>query len=149
MDAFSRNLYAIATVVDDPKCWRPSMGETQLIPKVWGWEEVITNTSLYCLKRLFFKQGHRASVHYHRIKDERFWLQSGCVLLLHSEQDPTPDETGAPVWPAASAVVMRPGDTFHVPPGRRHMMFGLQDSLLLEVSTHHDDTDVVRLVPSA
>jgi D-lyxose ketol-isomerase len=43
---------------------------------------------------------------------------------------------------------MVPGDRFDVKPGMTHRFTGLEDSVIVEFSTHHDEADVVRLEPS-
>ena len=52
------------------------------VPKGWGYEKWIVNTEEYCGKLLFFNKGKRCSWHYHKIKDETFYLQSGSILLF-------------------------------------------------------------------
>ena len=46
----------------------------------------------------------------------------------------------------ARKVTMRPGDAFRVKPGIRHQMIALEDSILFETSTHHEDTDSIRVM---
>ena len=51
------------------------MRETKpkFVPKGWGWEKWIANSSEYCGKLLFIKRNHRCSWHYHILKDEDFF----------------------------------------------------------------------------
>ena len=54
--------------------------DIEIHPKAWGEEHWIVNKE-YCGKKLVLKAGHRCSVHYHKIKDEVFYVTSGLVLM--------------------------------------------------------------------
>jgi mannose-6-phosphate isomerase-like protein (cupin superfamily) len=101
---------------------------THVVPKSWGEEHWIVNKD-YCGKKLVLKRGHRCSLHYHRTKDEVFYVTSGRVFL----------ELGG------DEVVLEPGDHRHVPPGTLHRFTGLADSEIIEFSTHHEDSDSYRV----
>ena len=47
------------------------------VPKGWGYEKWIVNCEEYCGKLLFFNKDKRCSWHYHKLKDEVFYVQSG------------------------------------------------------------------------
>jgi quercetin dioxygenase-like cupin family protein len=104
--------------------------------KGWGHEKWIANGELYCGKLLFFEKGKRCSFHYHKLKTETFYLQSGLLKVFHSLED----EIGQ-----AQEVILQPGDSFHVPVGLRHQMLALQNSELFEFSTQHFEDDSYRL----
>lgn len=112
----------------------------EIIKKVWGREEVIANTPLYCGKILHLKKGAMCSLHYHPVKMETFYILKGSVRM---EMDIEPGSRGP-----RSKTLMRPGDTVLIPPRFAHRFFGIEKSRILEISTHHDDKDVVRLEPS-
>ena len=57
------------------------------VPKGWGWERWIVNCPEYCGKLLFFNKGKRCSWHFHKIKDEVFYLQSGKMIVYYSMND--------------------------------------------------------------
>ena len=61
--------------------------EIKFVPKGWGHEKWIVNTDEYCGKLLFFEEGKRCSWHYHKLKDETFYLQSGKLLLYYGDTD--------------------------------------------------------------
>jgi quercetin dioxygenase-like cupin family protein len=105
--------------------------ETPVVPKVWGEEHWIVNRE-YCGKRLLLKRGYRCSMHYHKVKDETFLVIMGKVLL----------ET------EAGDYVMVPGDSQHIPQRLLHRFSGLEDSEIIEFSTHHEDEDSYRTEPS-
>ena len=69
------------------------MKETKpkFVPKGWGWEKWIANSPEYCGKLLFIKKNHRCSWHYHILKDETFYLQSGKIHLFYGKTDSLED----------------------------------------------------------
>ena len=107
------------------------------VPKGWGYERWIVNKPEYCGKLLFFKRGKRCSWHYHKIKDEAFYLQSGKLMVYYSDNDDISK---------ANQKILSPGDNFHVYTGLRHQMVALEDAELFEFSTEHFDSDSYRLV---
>jgi mannose-6-phosphate isomerase-like protein (cupin superfamily) len=115
------------------KTWQHPM----YVGKGWGHEMWIVNKEEYCGKLLFFKKGKKCSWHYHILKDEVFYLQSGSLLVRHSDED---DITGAREF------VMNPGQCFHIYRGLRHQMEALEDSELFEFSTQHFDSDSHRII---
>ncbi len=107
------------------------------VEKGWGWERWIVNCDEYCGKLLYFDNGKRCSWHYHKLKDEVFYLQSGLMMVYYSEND---DLT------KAEQQLLTAGDNFHVYRGLRHQMVAFQDSELFEFSTTHFDSDSYRIV---
>ena len=106
------------------------------VPKGWGWERWVVNNEEYCGKLLFFEKDKRCSWHYHVLKDEVFYLQSGKMLLKYGDDD---DIT------KAKELVLNPGDSFHVYIGLRHQMYAIEESELFEFSTEHFDEDSHRI----
>ena len=109
----------------------------KFVPKGWGFEKWIVNCEKYCGKLLYFVKGKRCSWHYHKIKDEVFYVQSGKMLVKYASHDDIDN---------ANEVVLGPGDNFHVYTGLRHQMLALEDTELFEFSTHHDDDDSYRII---
>jgi mannose-6-phosphate isomerase-like protein (cupin superfamily) len=107
------------------------------VPKGWGYEKWIVNKEEYCGKLLFFNKGKRCSWHYHKIKDEVFYLQSGKMIVKFSEGDDIRE---------AEQVLLEPGQNFYVYPGLRHRMIALEESELFEFSTEHFDEDSHRIL---
>tara|TARA_R110002051_G_scaffold92137_2_gene161867 strand:- start:563 stop:910 length:348 start_codon:yes stop_codon:yes gene_type:complete len=105
--------------------------------KGWGYEMWLHNDEKYCGKLLFFEKGKGCSFHYHEIKSETFYLQSGMLLLQYSFGD---------VIDEAAEEILMPGDTFEVLPFLRHRMFALKDSELFEFSTQHFEDDSYRII---
>ena len=93
----------------------------KFVPKGWGFEKWIVNCEEYCGKLLYFVKGKRCSWHYHVLKDEVFYIQSGKVLLKYADSDDIN---------SAKEVELGPGDKFHIYRGLRHQMIAL-DFLIL------------------
>ena len=106
------------------------------VPKGWGYEKWIVNNEEYCGKLLFFLRDKKCSWHYHVLKDEVFYVQSGKILVKFSEDDDL--ET-------AQEIVLSKGDNFHVYRGLRHQMIAIEDTELFEFSTQHFDEDSYRI----
>ena len=49
----------------------------KFVPKGWGYEKWIVNNEEYCGKLLFLAKGKKCSWHFHKLKDEVFYGQSG------------------------------------------------------------------------
>lgn len=110
---------------------------TTIHAKGWGSEEWVVNNQRYCGKILRFEAGRRCSFHFHKLKTETFYLQSGRIKVLYSYGDDINE---------ADEVVLEPGQVFHVPIGLRHQMIAIEDSVLLEFSTQHFEEDSYRVV---
>lgn len=108
----------------------------KFVPKGWGFEKWIVNSKEYCGKLLYFVKGKMCSWHYHKLKDEVFYVQSGKLLVKYSDQDDIKK---------AKETVLKPGDNFHVYRGLRHRMIALEDTELFEFSTQHFDSDSHRI----
>ena len=107
------------------------------VPKGWGYEKWIVNKKEYCGKLLFIQKGKKCSWHYHKLKDETFYLQCGKIMLYYSDSDD---------FSSAKELILNPGDKFYVYPGLRHQMLSLEDSDLFEFSTEHFDEDSYRVI---
>jgi len=89
---------------------------------------------------LHLKKGKRCSVHYHKIKDETFYLLSGRLEVLLADS-PESYKNGD-----FERVIINPKSVLHIWPWRVHQMTGLEDSDLIEISTQHFEGDSYRLV---
>lgn len=106
------------------------------VKKGWGFELWIANKPEYCGKLLFIEKDKKCSWHYHELKDETFYVQSGRVELVYSNDD---DKS------KATKIILEKGDSFHVPVGLRHQMLALETVELFEFSTEHFDSDSIRI----
>ena len=110
--------------------------EIKFVPKGWGFEKWIVNKEQYCGKLLYFAKNKRCSWHYHKIKDEVFYIQSGKIMVKYSRDDDLKN---------AKEIILERGDNFHVYTGLRHQMLALEDTELFEFSTKHFDEDSCRI----
>jgi len=106
-------------------------------PKGWGYEKWIVNKPEYCGKLLFIQKDKKVSWHYHILKDETFYVQTGSIILVYSEQDDIE---------IANKIILNKGESFHIPRKLRHRMIALEDTELFEFSTQHFETDSYRLI---
>ena len=104
--------------------------------KGWGSEKWIVNNDAYCGKILHFQAGKRCSWHYHKLKRETFFIQSGQLLVKFSSTDEIEK---------ADQIILLPGDSFEVPQGLRHQMLAIEETFLIEFSTQHFEEDSYRL----
>ena len=109
----------------------------KFVKKGWGYEHWIVNKKEYCGKLLYLKSGKRCSWHYHKTKDEVFYLQSGKIMVYYSNDDDIAK---------ANQKILKPGDNFHVYVGLRHQIVALEESELFEFSTQHFDSDSYRII---
>ncbi|MEK6848740.1 MAG: cupin domain-containing protein [Nanoarchaeota archaeon] len=111
--------------------------QPEIHPKGWGREIWIANSEMYCGKILELQKGKRCSIHYHKLKDETFYILSGHVQMnIHNEgylKEPT-------------ILFMKPGETLHIPQLLIHQFIGIEDSKILEISTQHFEEDSYRLL---
>ena len=114
-----------------------SSSEIKFVPKGWGFEKWIVNSEEYCGKLLYFVKGKKCSWHFHKLKDEVFYLQSGKILLKYYDEDDIA---------LAHELILNKGDKFHVYRGLRHQMIALEDTELFEFSTQHFDEDSYRVI---
>jgi mannose-6-phosphate isomerase-like protein (cupin superfamily) len=110
---------------------------TSIVEKMWGREEWLTNEPEYCAKWLIIEPMKRCSMHYHPIKKETFVVIRGKVLL---EQR---DVRGLPIEES-----LYPGDSRTIMPKTPHRFSSVLGAKILEISTHHEDLDCIRLEPS-
>lgn len=104
----------------------------QIVKKVWGEEHWIVNCPEYCGKKMFLKKGMQCSLHYHKIKKETFYVESGLIRFILG----------------LNTFVMKPGDIVEIAPMVQHQFGGLEDSVFFEFSTEHFDEDNYRLTQS-
>ena len=105
------------------------------VGKLWGVEYWIVNTELYCLKYLKVIPGYQSSIHAHERKDETFVGVSGTLLLNYHDGKKEVEYT----------LGVSPGARIRIYPEQFHSFQAVNETWIMEVSTHHDDRDVIRL----
>jgi len=131
----------------------------KIIPKGWGHEKIIVNNDQYCGKLLYLIKGCKTSFHYHQTKHETFYIERGKVKVYFTDEIDEvkrvinmDDGARVPLLFAPNSalelnhVVLKDGDKFDVPRLRGHRIVALEDTKLFEFSTHHEDSDSIRLI---
>tara|TARA_B100000902_G_C26555578_1_gene549363 strand:- start:92 stop:499 length:408 start_codon:yes stop_codon:yes gene_type:complete len=114
---------------------------TQLKGKVdkgWGFELIWATNDKYCGKIMVFeKVGSKFSLHFHKEKDETWFVNNGRFLLKWID---TKDAT-------LHEKELKEGDTWHNPPLQPHQLIAMEaGSSVTEVSTADSVEDNYRIV---
>lgn len=112
-----------------------SMFAPSIVEKGWGREIVIDNNDKYCGKLLEFKKGSEFSFHYHMEKDETFYVLMGELNFGFIDLSKAEYHTK----------VLKQGQCVRIPRGQPHKIRAEEDSIIIEVSTHHEDSDSYRI----
>jgi len=118
--------------------------------KGWGFEQWMANSELYCGKLLVVFASKKCSVHYHQLKDETFYIQSGLIKMRVWEK-PFEFKQGSPLEPDLNPqpkeFLMGPGDRLVIPPNTPHQFEGIgAESTIIEISTQHFEEDSYRIL---
>ena len=105
--------------------------------KTWGFEYWFVNDEKYCGKLLYVRKGEWSSkgkYHYHKIKDETFFVIDGVLLLDFYQGD------------FCSSIELGRYESFNVPPGMKHRFTAATPDgcKFIEVSTTHSEEDSYR-----
>ena len=109
------------------------------VDKGWGYELIWATNDSYCGKILVFeKPGSKMSMHFHKIKDESWFVNQGSFKLRYI--DTAKAQT--------MEVVIKAGDTWRNPPLMPHQLEAIEaGSSITEVSTPDSIEDNYRLAP--
>ena len=109
------------------------------VEKGWGYELIWATNAKYCGKILVFaKKGNKFSMHFHKDKDETWFVNNGKFMLNYI------DTNTAQLYQKE----LKEGDTWHNPPLQPHQLVALEDgSSITEVSTPDSVEDNYRLMP--
>ena len=109
------------------------------VKKGWGYELIWATNDKYCGKIMVFEnKGAKFSMHFHREKEETWFVNSGKFLLR---------------WIDTSTAVLHTkeltqGDTWHNPPSQPHQLEALEPmSEIFEVSSADSVEDNYRIAP--
>lgn len=107
------------------------------VAKGWGSELIWATNDKYCGKMMNFNQGAKFSMHFHREKDETWYVLSGrfkVIVINTADATQTEYELGV-------------GDTWHNPPLLPHQIICLEAGTVIEVSTPDSVEDNYRVLP--
>ena len=97
--------------------------------KYWGTIESVVSQEV-AGKRIVLRANSQSSLEFHCCKVETYYVHSGKVKV------------GLRIGRGENKnVIVAPGETFEVTPGLMHMRIGIEDSVIIEVSTRDDDRD--------
>lgn len=109
------------------------------VDKGWGYELIWATNDKYCGKIMIFeKAGNKFSMHFHKEKDETWFVNNGKFLLRWI------DTNTATLF----SQELNPGDVWRNPPLQPHQLEALEDnSSITEVSTPDSVEDNFRIIP--
>jgi len=108
---------------------------------LWGWEDIIINDEMYCLKRLNLLEGHQFSLQYHKNKKESHYIEEGVVLMQKGMDGKALNNNDSLEY-----MVLEKRDIVTIPQLTAHRCGSLDGtSCIIEVSTHHKDSDTYKL----
>ena len=109
-----------------------------LVPKGWGSEYIWVTNDRYCGKFMNFETGGKFSMHFHKEKDETWFINAGQFMLKYI--DCATAET--------KEILLKEGDVWHNPPLQPHQLIAMQpNSMIFEVSTADSVEDNYRIAP--
>tara|TARA_B100001287_G_scaffold276744_1_gene289128 strand:- start:8664 stop:9032 length:369 start_codon:yes stop_codon:yes gene_type:complete len=105
--------------------------------KGWGKELIFATTNKYCGKLMFFdKKGSKFSMHFHKEKDESWYVLNGS-FTLHTLDTKTAD---------METHILTKGETWRNTPLLPHQLIAMEDnSIIIEVSTPDSVEDNYRI----
>ena len=114
------------------------MIDIKLVPKTWGYEKWIVNNELYCGKELVCNINSWSSngkYHYHKIKDETFYIVEGSLILVIKEEGKDKE-----------IITLKQNDVYRIKPGLKHKFTAFTEVCkFIEFSTQHFNSDSYRV----
>jgi mannose-6-phosphate isomerase-like protein (cupin superfamily) len=108
-----------------------------IIQKGWGSEDIWATNDKYCGKVMHFKTGKKFSMHFHKEKDESWYILKGKFMLKYIDTKTAEIHTK----------ILESGDTWHNPPLLPHQLICLESGDIMEVSTPDSVEDNYRIFP--
>jgi dTDP-glucose pyrophosphorylase/mannose-6-phosphate isomerase-like protein (cupin superfamily) len=102
----------------------------KIVEKPWGREEWIVNKE-YCGKIIIINKNHQSSFHYHKKKNETFYVLEGKMRISMNN---------------GREEILGKGDILDIPTETLHRLEAVEDCRILEISTHHSDADSYRIL---
>lgn len=107
------------------------------VEKGWGHELIWATNDKYCGKMMHFNTGARFSMHFHREKEETWYVQSGQFVVKWIDTKTAEQHEQ----------VLVEGAVWHNPPCMPHQLVCLQEGTVVEVSTPDSVEDNYRVQP--
>jgi quercetin dioxygenase-like cupin family protein len=113
------------------------MRQDGYVEKGWGYELIWATNDKYCGKLLSFKEGAKFSMHFHREKDETWYVMNGKFELKYI------DTKNAKLH----SKILNVGDVWRNEPLLPHQLICLEKGAIVEVSTPDSVEDNYRVMP--
>lgn len=110
---------------------------TGYVKKGWGSEQIWATNDKYCGKMMNFNTDAKFSMHFHKEKDETWYVLSGAFVVRYI------DTTTATIYEE----ILNAGDTWHNPPLVPHQLICHAAGSIIEVSTPDSVEDNYRVMP--
>ena len=107
------------------------------VEKGWGHELIWATNDRYCGKMMHFNTGARFSMHFHREKEETWYVQSGRFIVRWINTDNAEQQEQE----------LAEGAVWHNPPCMPHQLICLEEGTVVEVSTPDSVEDNYRVFP--
>jgi mannose-6-phosphate isomerase-like protein (cupin superfamily) len=107
------------------------------VEKGWGHELIWATNDRYCGKMMHFNTGARFSMHFHREKEETWYIQSGKFVVRWIDTKTAKQHEQ----------LLVEGAVWHNPPCMPHQLVCLQEGTVVEVSTPDSVEDNYRVQP--
>lgn len=109
------------------------------VDKGWGYEIIWATNDKYCGKIMVFeKVGAKFSMHFHKEKDESWFINAGSFKLIYCDTKTA----------TYLEKVLKEGDVWRNPPMLPHQVIALEpNSIIFEVSTPDSVEDNYRIIP--
>lgn len=108
-----------------------------LVPKGWGSEFIWATNDKYCGKFLTFEKGKKFSMHFHKNKEETWYVQSGKFIVRWIDT----------VTAELHTKEIQDGSVWHNPPCQPHQLECIEAGTIIEVSTADSIEDNYRVFP--
>jgi mannose-6-phosphate isomerase-like protein (cupin superfamily) len=113
----------------------PRFTTPETVDKGWGKEQWLCNNEEYCGKLLEFNAGSKFSMHYHLNKREHFYVLKGFLILTFFNLQNADKKSHN----------LLEGQVVEIPRGVPHQIEAKENSVIIEISTHHEDSDSYRI----
>ena len=107
------------------------------VEKGWGHELIWATNDRYCGKMMHFNTGARFSMHFHREKEETWYVQSGKFVVKWINTDTAEQKEQE----------LNAGAVWHNPTCMPHQLICVEEGTVVEVSTPDSVEDNYRVFP--
>ena len=107
------------------------------VEKGWGHELIWATNDKYAGKLLKFNTGAKFSMHFHKDKEETWYVLDGLFFVKWIDTKDAEEYT----------TYLRPGDVWHNEPCKPHQLICQEQGTIIEVSTPDSVEDNYRVLP--